>query len=235
MKPHLRYLRYVLLHKSYVLVAGVAIKRVRGAPHPITETEVARVDRGWFRWLWRLLVHDWSKFRPSEWAPYVANFYGPPLEDIEHNPHALAADCYCSTCQAQRAVVEARRARRARFDRAWLQHQHRNPHHWQHWVLREDSGKTLVLLPPSSDVDEMVADWIGAGSKILRHPTLAECIGETVVWYTANVQHMLLRDPVRHRVEETLMLLSARYGLVAAALQVRAAERARASIVIPGR
>jgi hypothetical protein len=40
---------------------------------------------------------------------------------------------------------------------------------------------------------------------------------------------------VRHRVEETLMLLSAKYGLVTAALEVRAAEQARASITIPGR
>lgn len=200
---HLRYLRYVLLHKLYVFAGGVAVARTCGTPG------VYRL--GWIRWLWRLLVHDLSKFRPSEWQPYARYFYGPPLEG------------------------RAKHDLRAQFNRAWLQHQHRNPHHWQHWVLHNDDGTTVALLPEAWVADEMVADWIGAGTKILVRPTLAECIAETVKWYAANHTRMLMRDITRRRVEETLMLLSAKYGLVTAALQVRAAEQARASITIPGR
>lgn len=65
--------------------------------------------------LWRLLVHDWSKLRPREWFPYVASFYG----GYKYSERPAA-------------VVDA-------FDRAWLAHQHANPHHWQHWLLTEDT------------------------------------------------------------------------------------------------
>lgn len=112
--PHLQYLAYVARHKWFVLLAGLRT----GAP------------------LWRLVIHDWSKFTSAEWGPYVRKFYDPD------------------------------RARPDEFERAWLHHQHRNPHHWQHWLLREDSG-TIKLLPmPDSLVREMVADWMGAGRAI---------------------------------------------------------------------
>jgi len=191
----------VLLHKLYVFIGGLAVANVRDE------------HRHWGAWLWRLAIHDLSKFRPSEWLPYATYFYGPTTT----------------------RTVEHKQQQKARFDRAWLLHIHRNPHHWQHWILREDSGKTVVLLPEAWVVDEMVADWIGAGTKIFRRPTLAECVAETVTWYALNHRQMQLRDPARHRAEETLLLLSAKYGLVTAALQVRAAEQARTSITIPGR
>jgi len=54
MGKHFRYLKYVLLHKWYVFLAG----------------RKARVS------LWRLLVHDLSKFSRVEWKPYVDKFYG---------------------------------------------------------------------------------------------------------------------------------------------------------------
>lgn len=160
--PHLRYLKYVLIHKLYVFRAG---RLVNPSLSP--------------RWWWRLLVHDWSKFRPSEWRPYVSQFYGTPSV----------------------------RRETAAYQRAWLLHQHRNPHHWQHWVLREDSGKTIILTPPREIVDEMLADWIGAGLKILRWPTLAECVAETAIWYSNTRQHRILRDIPRAYIENTLIEL----------------------------
>jgi hypothetical protein len=54
MKPHLRYLSYVLRHKWYVFEAG----RVLGLP------------------IWQLLIHDLSKFSRAEWGPYVRRFFG---------------------------------------------------------------------------------------------------------------------------------------------------------------
>jgi len=58
---------------------------------------------------WRGIVHDLSKFLPSEFGPYAYYFYGPYPRDDEYKP---------------KYVVEA-------FNRAWLNHQHRNKHHWQ--------------------------------------------------------------------------------------------------------
>ena len=50
---HLKYLRYIVRHKWFVLVEC------------------------WKRGLyWRGLVHDLSKLRPSEWFPYAQYFYG---------------------------------------------------------------------------------------------------------------------------------------------------------------
>lgn len=93
--------------------------------------------------LWQLITHDLSKFSRAEWTPYVNYFYGPR-----------------SVTRTQTA------AEKLAFDKAWLHHQHHNPHHWQHYILREDSGATKVLLMPHKYILEMVADWLGAGKAI---------------------------------------------------------------------
>lgn len=120
--------------------------------------------------LWRLLIHDWSKLTPAEWGPYVRSFYGPqPRTD----------------------------AVKAAFDAAWLHHQHRNAHHWQHWVLREDSGRTKVLPMPERLAREMVADWMGAGRAITGRWDVA-------TWYEFNQGKILLADETRELVERLL-------------------------------
>lgn len=141
MRKHWLYLKYVLRHKWFVFVAGLKT----GAP------------------LWRLVIHDWSKFTPSEWRPYVEYFYGPHSQ----GKGTMTPD-----------IKEA-------FDAAWLHHQHRNAHHWQHWVLREDSGKTLTIPMPRPLVREMVADWMGAGRAITGK-------WEAAQWYLKNANVMLL-------------------------------------------
>lgn len=223
MRPHLRYLRYVLMHKLYVFIGGIAVKRMYGDS-----------PWGWVCWLWRLLVHDLSKFRPSEWNPYVAFFYGEKPEDVirrkavkwrtigeSHGAFTEAMESgHLAACS--QALTDLKKKRKAQFDRAWLFHQHRNPHHWQHWLLHEDSGKNFVLTPEAWIIDEMVADWIGAGQKILSWPTLTECIAATVQWYVQNASVIQIRQISRERVEETLRALAKHYGLVDLAFQQRA-------------
>lgn len=136
--------------------------------------------------LWRLLIHDWSKLTPSEWRPYVRKFYGSwgVARGWDH-------------ADAIKARVEEA------FDRAWLHHQHRSPHHWQHWVLREDGGETLPLRMPSKLVREMVADWMGAGRAITGRWEVQE-------WYLKNAAKMLLAPETRREVEVLLGLVPAR-------------------------
>lgn len=50
---HLKYLKYVLIHKWFVFIAGRAL----GVS------------------LWRIIKHDWSKFTPTEWFAYANYFY----------------------------------------------------------------------------------------------------------------------------------------------------------------
>jgi hypothetical protein len=67
MKKHLSYFKYVLAHKWYVLVATW---RIGGS-------------------MWHALIHDLSKFLPSEWGPYANHFYayGSKAFDMAWNYH----------------------------------------------------------------------------------------------------------------------------------------------------
>lgn len=86
MKRHVAYLKYVLRHKWFVLIAS---KRTGCS-------------------LWRALLHDMSKFRPSEFFSYAYTFY-------DKNGRSCVA------------ITD-------RFNIAWKHHQNRNPHHWEYWV-----------------------------------------------------------------------------------------------------
>lgn len=118
MKAHWAYLKYVLRHKWFVFRACRAL-------------DVS---------LWRAVKHDWTKFLPSEWGPYVRTFYKP---------------------DGSKQYVESEA-----FSIAWRHHQRRNSHHWQYWLLTWDRGNTVPLKMPDADVMEMVADWFGAGRAI---------------------------------------------------------------------
>lgn len=112
---YLDYLKSLLLHKWYVFLAGL-------------ETGVP---------VWRLIVHDWQKFTPSEFPKYARYFFGGKQEK-DKEP----------------------------FMYAWLHHVHYGPHHWEYWLLNPNynfaSGENGKLPMPETYVREMVADWMGA-------------------------------------------------------------------------
>lgn len=166
MKKHLSYLRYVVRHKWFVLLACI--------------------QHGLF---WRGIIHDWSKFLPSEWCAYAEFFYGrgKHLRDKRRRTSYLTPDESLELDKIQRA-----------FDRAWLAHQHRSPHHWQHHILREDNGGTKLLEMSREEATEMVCDWIGAGRAITGK------VGGTPDWYLKNSQHMALGYRTRCLVEDLL-------------------------------
>lgn len=144
MLKHWKYFCYILRHKIYVLLAG------------------RRLGVGW----WQLLIHDLSKFLPSEWFPYADYFYG-------KGNNLLA------------------------FNYAWLKHQHRNPHHWQYWVLREDSGAKKLLEIPEKYLREMIADWSGAGMAINGN-------ADPTDWYIKNMNNIKMNDDSREKLHVIL-------------------------------
>lgn len=160
MRSHLAYLRYVLRHKWHVFVAGWHLS----VP------------------LWQLLIHDWTKFLPREWFPYVAYFYGRGGREA----HAKSGGMY-------------RPGSDFAFDIAWNHHQKRNPHHWQYWLLTRDTDEPqLIALPmPERYVREMVADWIGAGA--------AQGKPDNWHWYLTNREKMNLHPETRQGAELLLM------------------------------
>ena len=118
MKAQLGYFSYVLRHKWHVFYAGLFL----GVP------------------LWRLLIHDWTKFTRAEWPAYVRRFGGGKNSKWE------AADD------------------EQEWKDAWLHHWTHNPHHWNYWCSAEQEDGTRVANPmPETYVREMVADWYGAG------------------------------------------------------------------------
>lgn len=131
--------------------------------------------------LWRLLIHDWSKLTRAEWSPYAQKFFGPSLA---HLKDGLARD-----------------ARGLAFHRAWLHHQHHNPHHWQYWVSPTSEGSFRVLPMPEKFVREMVADWLGAGRAITGE-------WEATSWFEENREGIRLHPDSLHLVERLL----ARHG-----------------------
>lgn len=148
---HYRYLRYLIRHKWFVFIAGLKT----GAP------------------IWRLIIHDWSKFIPCEWIPYTEFFYN------------------------KASNITYLEWQKDRFDEAWLHHQHLNPHHWQHWILKNDDGSSRLLYIPQHFVKEMVADWMGAGRAITGK-------WEAVEWYNKNKDKIKLHTSSRQLVERLL-------------------------------
>lgn len=116
---------------------------------------------------WKAITHDLSKFLPSEWIPYKEYFYNNP-----YNRKCVEED----------------------FNYAWLYHQHRNPHHWQFWLLKEDSGNLIAMDMPWDIIAEMVADWAGCGYAITGKLEVKE-------WYNKNKDKMILSDNNRIVVE----------------------------------
>lgn len=90
----------------------------------------------------QLLEHDASKFWVDEFEPYANYFYLP-------DGQPRYRDSISDRIQSD-------------FDYAWLHHIHYNPHHWQHWILRNDDTSLHVLEMPYTYIHEMVADWMGA-------------------------------------------------------------------------
>lgn len=80
--------------------------------------------------------HDHTKCWADEYEAYDRYFYPDEYED---NP------------PFSQRVEE--------YHRAWLEHIHRNPHHWQHWVLINDNGSFTALPMPEVYVIEMICDW----------------------------------------------------------------------------
>jgi hypothetical protein len=157
---NLKYAWYVIKHKWFVYEEG------RKA-----ELNVSK---------WQLIIHDWSKFLPSEWLPYAEFFYG-RYRTVLGTPH-----------------IWDKRA----FERAWAAHLRRQPHHWQFWVLHADTGKVSALPMPQKYIREMVADWRGAARA--QGKTLPE---EHRLWYLERREHIVLHKDTREEVEVLLGVL----------------------------
>jgi len=131
----------------------------------------------------RAFTHDLSKLLLSEWFSYMNYFYGktPSYYSDFHIP-----------------------GRNLAFDTAWLKHIHRNDHHWQYWILRQDDGEKISLPMPNKCRIEMVCDWIGAGKAQGHLSKNGDRYGEVREWYRKNSNKMQLNSGTRKWVENKI-------------------------------
>lgn len=159
---HLKYAYYILRHKWFVMIecfkAGL---------------------------YWQGIIHDLSKFLPSEWFPYANYFYKRTVRN--------KTGYYKPTDTGDKA-----------FDYAWLLHQKRNKHHWQWWILPEDEGGSKLLEIPPKYLVEMICDWIGAGKAQGFKSPKGKPLFETQKWYEQNKHKMQLNKQTRIDIERLL-------------------------------
>ena len=156
MGKFLRYSSYVIRHRWFVMIECFK----RGL-------------------IWRGLTHDLSKFRPSEFFPYMNHFGG----GIKTGRNATG-------------YYKAGESGDLPFDRAWLGHQQKNDHHWQHHCLVQDTDPFTVFEMPIRARKEMLCDWIGAGR--------AQGTPDVKLWYKTNGHRMILGPETRQWVEDQL-------------------------------
>jgi hypothetical protein len=163
-KRYTAYLKYVVRHKWFVSVECMK----RGI-------------------VWRGLLHDLSKFRPSEFIPYAKFFYTPKGEK--------------TVIRDKTGYYKPTDTGNAAFDFAWLLHQKRNRSHWQWWMLPQDTDGLKILEMTESYIREQVCDWIGAGKAQGYHSPKDKPMQETIKWYKANKSKMQLHPKTRKRIE----------------------------------
>lgn len=130
---------------------------------------------GNFDYEWQICQeHDQSKDRQDEYPAYDAYFYS------KNRSYAVVQE----------------------FNLAWLKHIHRNPHHWQHWVLIKDnpknSDKSPVLIEmPYNYIIEMICDW-------WSFSWTSGDLKSVFKWYDENKPSMMLHMKTSETIDKIL-------------------------------
>lgn len=121
---------------------------------------------------WQIgFAHDQSKSESDEYEAYDAYFYG------NNKSYQVVQD----------------------YRKAWLLHLHRNPHHWQHWILINDDPEEgeIILEMPHNYILEMVCDW-------WAFSWAKGNLQEIFKWYDEHKGYMKLHPNTRKNVERIL-------------------------------
>ena len=125
-----------------------------------------------FDYGWQIeFAHDKSKDEQDEYEAYDAYFYG------GNRSYAVMQN----------------------YQKAWLLHLHRNPHHWQYWILINDDPEEgeIILEMPYNYIIEMICDWWAFS---WQKGKLDEIFG----WYDEHCKYMKLHPKTRKTIEDIL-------------------------------
>lgn len=148
-----RYVIKTLIHKFWVFRYGLVTR----AP------------------LWRLVIHDWTKFTPAELPAYAQKFYGVEADHL--------------------AFARAWNHHQKHNDHHWEAHVLQSAHS----LSPIKAGSPLPM--PEGAVREMVADWLGAERSY--GGTMPLSLAD-FHWYAKERPNMVLHEETARMVEKVL-------------------------------
>lgn len=123
---------------------------------------------------WYIDFHDDSKTIPDEYEAYDAYLFGRKTKQVEAN-----------------------------YKRAKLEHRHRNPHHWEYWVLLSSDGPATILDMEYPYIIEMICDW-------WSFSWAADDLFLIFDWYEEHKKYIKFSKKTKATVEEILQKLEAK-------------------------
>ena len=110
--------------------------------------------------IWQGIIHDLSKFSPTEFFESVKYYTG-----------------------TSSPINECKKANG--YSEAWLHHRGRNKHHYEYWTDNYDSGVTAVDMPFKYQL-EMLCDYLGASRAYQKKPF---SIDNEIKWWDSKKDH----------------------------------------------
>ena len=129
---------------------------------------------------WLGLMHDMSKFSPTEFFESVKFWTG------KRSP-----------------ILEAKE--KAGISYAWLHHRGRNKHHYEYWIEKLDSGGVPHKIP-FKYVIEMVCDWLAACRTYTKDST--SIFQKEYDWWTGNAPRVKIHDETKRLITKILWNLA---------------------------
>ena len=121
----------------------------------------------------RAFFHDFSKFNPIEFFESVKYYQGGVSSPI----NAAKAD--------------------KGYSLAWQHHKGHNPHHYEHWTDKYDTG-TVPIKMPYKYLVEMIADYLGAAR--VYHGKNFTLLDELKWWKTKLKENVCINEHTRNFV-----------------------------------
>jgi hypothetical protein len=125
-----------------------------------------------------ILLHDDTKTVPSEYKAFDEYYYG------EHTKYTVQ-----------------------NYRLAYLEHIHRNPHHWQYWILINPDGTKVNMDMPYEYIIEMICDWWARSWE-------EGDVYSIFSWYDENKTKIKLSKRTKDTVEDILRKINSKLVLI---------------------
>ena len=132
---------------------------------------------------WRGIVHDLSKFSPTEFFESVKYWTG------KRSPILVAKE-------------------KAGISYAWLHHRGRNRHHYEYWIDKLDQGGVPHKIP-FEYVVEMICDWLAACRTYTKSGD--NIFAKEYEWWEKNADKAKIHNDTKHFINKILWNLK-EYG-----------------------